>query len=85
MDHHVKQTPVQGVTGLWGGNQGALTAGASSDPVYIENIISTVPYRFVQQGDAAIVRNVTTGLDFSSAGERKFIISRTDSTKFQVP
>ena len=85
MDHHVKQAPVQGVTGLWGGTQGSLTSGAASDPVYIENIISTVPYRFVQQGDAAIVRNVTTGLDFSSAGERKFIISRTDSTKFQVP
>ena len=25
MDHHVKQAPVQGVTGLWGGTQGSLT------------------------------------------------------------
>jgi len=31
MDHHVKQAPVQGVTGLYGGVQGSLMAAAAID------------------------------------------------------
>tara|TARA_B100000579_G_C22793440_1_gene835786 strand:+ start:135 stop:1565 length:1431 start_codon:yes stop_codon:yes gene_type:complete len=37
MDHHVKQTPVQGVTGLWGGTQGALTSGGEEAGLVGEN------------------------------------------------
>jgi len=66
MDHlkHVKQAPVQGVTGLWGGTQGALTSGGGEDPIYVEEVFSTNLWT----GDNGTNRTINNGIDLSSEG-----------------
>ena len=71
MDHHVKQTPVQGVTGLWGGSQGALMAGGAEDPVYIDDVFSTYLYK----GNASS-RSIVNGIDLSGQGGMTWIKDR---------
>ena len=71
MDHHVKQAPVQGVTGLWGGTQGALTSGGKADPVYIDELFST----YLWEGDSSN-RTITNAIDLSGEGGSVWIKQR---------
>lgn len=73
MDHHVKQAPVQGVTGLWGGNQGALMAGGAEDPVYVDDVFSTYLYKGTNGANT-----VNTGLDMSGEGGLLWVKSRSN-------
>ena len=63
MDHHVKQAPVQGVTGLWGGTQGALTSGVS-DQTYVDDVFST----YVYEGDGTTSHQIVNGIDLATHG-----------------
>ena len=74
MDHHVKQAPVQGVTGLWGGTQGALTSGGAADPVYVDDVFST--YLYKGTGGSNTVNN---GLDISGEGGLVWVKNRSST------
>ena len=78
MDHHVKQAPVQGVTGLWGGTQGALTSGASSDPVYVDDVFSTyLYYGNCPDNNPNTTQTITNGIDLDGEGGLVWLKHRT--------
>ena len=80
MEHHVKQTPVQGVTGLWGGSQGALMAGGGADPVYVDDVYSTFLYRGTQN----TAKTITNNLDLSTDGGMVVIRAREANSEWCV-
>ena len=75
MDNHVKQSPMQGMTGLWGGTQGALTSGGAEDPVYIDEVFSTD----VWIGNNTTGRNIVNGIDLSGEGGLTWVKKRDSS------
>ena len=84
MDHHVKQAPVQGVTGLWGGTQGALTSGGAEDPVYVEDVYSNFLYDLSYSGNNAPTVTVNNGLDLSGEGGLTITKLRDSSSNWSV-
>jgi len=63
MDNHIKQAPVQGISGLGGGPSGALMSGVSGntfvDQVYAQNIFT---------GNDTDNRDIVNGIDLSGEG-----------------
>jgi len=79
MDHHVKQAPVQGVTGLWGGTQGALTSGGGEGPVYVDDVFST----YLFEGNSS-TQTITNGIDFSGEGGMVWCKTRGSGTHHEI-
>ena len=79
MEHHVKQAPVQGVTGLWGGTQGALTSGGAADPVYVDDIFST--YLFTGNSST---QTITNGIDLAGEGGMVWCKTRGSGTHHEI-
>ena len=79
MENHVKQAPVQGVTGLWGGTQGALTSGASGPKIYVDEVFST----YLRYGDGGN-QSVTNGLDLSGEGGFVWVKERNSGNSHTI-
>jgi len=73
MDNHIKQAPVQGMTGLWGGTQGALTSGVADSKTYIDDVFNTV----VRKSSGSTYAN-SSGLDLSGEGGMVWTKSRSN-------
>ena len=61
-DHHIKQSPLQGLEGTGGGLASRLS-GSAADPKYVDDVFSIDTY-----APSALTTQITSGIDFSGEG-----------------
>tara|TARA_B100000212_G_scaffold157112_1_gene118017 strand:+ start:5485 stop:7464 length:1980 start_codon:yes stop_codon:yes gene_type:complete len=78
-DHHIKQTPLQGLEGSGGGLASRLAGAAGVSPKYLDDIFSTSLYQGNGAGEGTVMKTITNGIDLSGEGGLVWIKQRTDS------